>query len=176
MAAFLVSIFLALVLISTSSSVHSIGPMSTSAVPLFTSLTHQQQMTLPDSTKVSLGKYVVTLGVLRAEHRNRMLQVSTAASLGLSALQSVNNTSPVHMSPVAGGYSGNIYKVLGNPVIEPASAYSQNALDMQKFCNAAKAAVCLYYPRRRRCSRPAGGRRTSIRTSRTHRCAIRKAA
>jgi hypothetical protein len=118
-------------------------PSPPSSVPLFTSLTAQQRTQLPDSTKVSMGKYVTTLGALRLQHRNRTLQISRANGFGLGAVQGVNHVMPVRV----GIYTGNLGQQLaGHPVIEPAADYSQTALDMQNFCNAAKAAVCLYYP------------------------------
>ncbi|MBV8170711.1 MAG: hypothetical protein JO219_02140 [Candidatus Eremiobacteraeota bacterium] len=117
------------------------------AIPAITSLSKQQREQLPASTKVSVGKYVVTLGALRNEHLQRATNISMAAGLGTSALKLLN--------------AGPVYKEVGNlhlsasnliallqqtPVVEPPGTYSQTALDMQKFCNAAQATVCLYYP------------------------------
>src|ERR1700680_3896852 len=142
MPAFFALISALLLLISSSSSVRTVVPISPGSVPSFTSLTAQQRLQLPDDTKVSLGKYVTTLGALRTQHRNRRLQISRAAGLGLGALQAVNHATPVRL----GVYTGPILQRVGYPVIEPAKDYSQNALDMQNFCNAANAAVSLYYP------------------------------
>lgn len=135
----------ALVLVTNSSSVRTLVPVSSTSVPTFQSLTVQQRAQLPDSTKVLLGKYVTTLGQLRAEHRSRTLHISNASTAGTAALQTVNASKGTHLSLSAANYT-HIALDAGGTIAEPAKDYSQNALDAQKFCNAAQAAICLYYP------------------------------
>jgi hypothetical protein len=143
MSAFLALVSAVLFLITASSSVRAVVPIPPGSVPSFASLTSQQRTQLPDDTKVSVGKYIVTLGVLRAQHRSRTMHITTAATAGSAASLAVNGSKALHLSVRPAVFSSN---VLGNPVIEPAASYSQTALDMQKFCNAAQATVCLYYP------------------------------
>jgi hypothetical protein len=143
MSAFLALISAVLFLITASSSVRAVVPIPAGSIPSFASLTAQQRMQLPDDTKVSIGKYVVTLGALRAQHRARTMNITTAATEGSAASLALNGSKALHLSVRPAVFSPT---VLGNPVIEPAASYSQTALDMQKFCNAAQATVCLYYP------------------------------
>ena len=117
---------------------------SQGAVPTFASLTADQRNRLPDHTRVSVGKYLVTLGALRAAHQARAMHVASAASAGSAAGQALSSLKgiPVGIDPALLGK----VSLLGVPVIEPATEFADNALDQQKFCNAAQAAVCLYYP------------------------------
>jgi hypothetical protein len=139
---FLACISAALLLVTASNSEKNLTRTSPEAVPSFASLSAQQRTQLPDNTRVTVGKYTVTLGALRASHQARAMHILTAAGAGGAAGQAASSAKEVRMS-----LNATLRAVLlSNPVIEPAKEFADNALDMQKFCNAAQAAVCLYYP------------------------------
>lgn len=137
-----------MLIIAVSTTTHVIVPNTLGIVPTFQSLSADQRLHLPDSTKVRVGNYVTTLGQLRLEHRSRMLHIQNAKLAGGTAALGLQNVKPIHFSPSAVNpvvLNPNMFKP-GGQVIEPPSTYSQTALDMQNFCNAAQATVCLYYP------------------------------
>jgi hypothetical protein len=109
-------------------------------------LSVKERTTLPASTRVTVGKRVTTLGVLRTEHLLALKRFANASSLGKSA----GTVVALKGYQVSKKTSANIATIIAGlkdtAVIEPASGYSAGGLDMQAFCNAAQATVCLYYP------------------------------
>ncbi len=77
---------------------------------------------------MKVGKLTTTLGALRLEH------LSTVARFGA-------------VNPAALRVGANAAILLpSKAVVEPQSGYKDGASDMQAFCNAKKATLCLYYP------------------------------
>ena len=127
---------------TTTNPTNIVVPPSPNAIPTFQSLTEQQRLTLPDSTKVMVGNNVTTLGQLRLEHSTVAARIANAAALGNAARQAVSNVKPIQVSVAGGAIIGK----LPYHVVEPPQTYAKMAQDMQNFCNAAQATVCLYYP------------------------------
>jgi hypothetical protein len=118
------------------------------SVRAFSSLSAHERAHLPESTKVTLGKVVTTLGTLRAEHMRLHAHFAGASSLGKRAGSALNSERFVVVRGlhVTGLSNVAIIASLSTPLIEPASGYAAGGLDMQAFCNAAQATICLYYP------------------------------
>jgi hypothetical protein len=91
-------------------------------------LSAAERARLPDSTPVTVGKTTATLGQLRKAHQG---VVERFSALTPAALQVMSNAAGL---------------VPSKTIVEPASGYKDGAADMQAFCNAKKATVCLYYP------------------------------
>lgn len=134
-------------------------PPSTTANKPLSPLAIRGNPALPDGTLVKLGRRTVTLGQLRAHHRQRVGANSRAALLASSALGMLRNA-PNHAPSSGGGAFGTSMSssvlssnagavqpaVTDFPVIEDPNGYAAMAKDMVVFCNDAKATVCLYYP------------------------------
>ena len=105
------------------------SPVAGTARPI-ASLTAQERLALPATTEVLVGKRRVTLGVLRAEHQQRLTR-NTGAVAGARASTALANAA----------------RVLGSTaVVESPTNYATAARDMREFCDAAQATVCLYFP------------------------------
>jgi hypothetical protein len=131
-----------LLLFLTTASAPATPPVSSSAPRPFTSLSERERIDLPEATMVTVGGHAVTLGELRIAHYRRVSTFASAASAGAAALQAVEGSPLTSTLPP----DGKTNPVPGTPLIEPPSEYADNALDKRTFCNAAHAAVCLYYP------------------------------
>lgn len=112
-------------------------------------LSQQERMTLPSSTKVTIGRITTTLGAVRKNH-NALV----------ASQQRVRALNPSNLRMLAGG-DHRLMKTFGvaiqpshgirpNPLATPQSvprvSTSGFAADYQQFCNSVSATVCLYYP------------------------------
>jgi len=100
------------------------------------SLSLQERLQLPADTKVMVGKRLVTLGVLRAEHQRRLQRFASALSSSSVANASVLQNSGLRMQSTA----TEIVNPLDCGYTVPCPR------DYQMYCAPAKAAICLYYP------------------------------
>lgn len=118
----------------------------------FYSLSAHDRASLPDSTQVSIGKRLVTLGALRALHHRFVGRVGKASSAASRALGDLNGAKPqlptglVIGTTISGNTAALAHALTSIPVVEPKGAYAGMAREMQIFCDQAQATVCLYLP------------------------------
>ena len=106
---------------------------------------------LPNATKIELKPgLTVSLGTLRAQHRNRIARFANAAKLGTQAHEALERADSPHskhttshgpkltLLPMASSDS--------NAVPWTGVSGSHWAPDYAAFCKAAKASICLYVP------------------------------
>jgi hypothetical protein len=113
-------------------------------------LTAGDRVSLPDSTKIKIGRITTTLGRLRANHnalvasrqRVRMFNVSSLRASGIDHTivrtfgGEVQPSHSVHVTPIGTVSTSGV----------PAASTSGFAADYRQFCNSVSASVCLYYP------------------------------
>lgn len=109
----------------------------------------QDRMTLPATTKITLGKATTTLGALRANHNALVASRQRVKTLSMANLRTVaradHSFAKSFGTAIRLGHSIN----LGAPApANSVTAASRNgfAADYQQFCNSVPATVCLYYP------------------------------
>jgi hypothetical protein len=112
-------------------------------------LSLDQRMHLPDSTRITVGKgTITTLGMLRGFHAARLRSFAQAATLGKNAALTSSRQNPTRLGPsqtVRGTLPGSAMQVT-LPIPESPATLQKYAKDYQDFCTAANATACIYLP------------------------------